>query len=114
MIVSLCNVRVVQVPVKLANITVTGCALIVAVTFPAVPVNCPLIVPIALIAPFVSVKLLVVNMPVKVPTPAITCIMAVPADSTVAEGVCAGAGAEISAIDRAKIINAINTTTPLK
>jgi hypothetical protein len=40
--------------------------------------------------------------------------MAVPADATVAEGVCAGAGAEISAIDRAKIINAINNTTPLK
>ena len=64
----LCNVRVVQVPVKLSNITVTAAA-VTAVTFPVVPVNCPLIVPIALIVPFVSVKVLVVNIPVKVPSP---------------------------------------------
>ena len=105
----LCNARVVQVPVKLANISVTGAELIVAVTSPAVPVNCPLIIPVALIAPFVTVKVLVVNIPVKVPTPAITCIMAVPAEAT--GGACAGAGAVISAIDRAAIMNA---TTPLK
>jgi hypothetical protein len=106
----LCNVRVVQVPVKLANITVTGAALTVAVTFPAVPVSCPLIIPVAVITPFVSVKALVVNIPVKVPSPAITCIMAVPAE-VIGGGACAGTGAVISPIDRATIIN---TAMPLK
>jgi hypothetical protein len=105
-IAPVCSVRIVHVPVKPVKGMVIGTLVIVPITFPNVSVSVPLIVPTALITPFVNEKLVVVRVPVKVPTPAITCMIAVVNDPVTG---CAFDGTGIARNGKPTIIKAINT-----
>jgi hypothetical protein len=100
LIAPVCNVSSVHVPVNPVSGMVMGWFVMVPVTFPAVSVNVPVIVPTALITPFANVKLVVVSVPVKVPTPGITCMIAVVRPPPA--GCCAAAGVDMMARGAAK------------
>jgi len=109
-IAPVCNVRIVQVPVKL----VKGMVIVwftIVVTFPAISVKVPVIVPTALRMPFTNVKLLVVSVPVKVPTPGMTYMIAVVNDPPPG---CATAGAVVTPSGKATIIKAMNRPISLR
>jgi len=110
-IAPVCSVRIVQVPVNPVSGVVTAWFVIVASTFPALSVSVPVIVPTALRTPFTSVKLVVVSVPVNVPTPGITCMIAVVSDPPPG---CANAGAVVTAKGKASIITAINKPISLR
>ncbi len=81
-IAPVCKVKMVHVPVKLASGMLTGWFVTLAITVPALLVTLPVIVPTALMTPFVRVKVLVVKFPVNVPTFGITCIIVVVSEPT--------------------------------
>jgi hypothetical protein len=66
---------------------------------PSKAVSVPLIVPTALTTPFTIAKLVTVNVPAKVPTPGITCMIAVVKDPVVGGGAADTVGAPTIATD---------------
>jgi len=97
-IAPVCSVRMVQLPVKLDNGNDIAWFVMV-LTVPSKAVSVPLIVPTALTTPLTSAKPVVVNVPAKVPTPGITCMIEVVKDPVVGGGAADAVGAPTIAID---------------
>jgi len=112
LIAPVCSVRIEQVPEILVIGKVTGKLVTVPMTLPVVPVNVPEIVPTALMTPFTSVKLVVVSVPVNVPTPGMTCRMAVLNEPEGGGGAAdMGIGAVTSTVENKANIKAIHIAT---
>jgi hypothetical protein len=100
-------VRIVQVPAILVMGSVTGRFVTVPMTLPVTLVSVPEMVPTALITPFTSVKLLVVRVPLKVPTPGITCKIEVTNDPLGGGAADVGSGAVTITVESEISINAM-------